>query len=62
MVCNAPAEVLMASAETKALPFEGTRIASTPIHAAVRAIPPKLRTSVILSKTKIHGSFPSASH
>ena len=38
----------------------GIKIVSTPAHSAVRAIDPKLRTSVTLSSIKISGFFPSS--
>ena len=40
--CNAPADVLMASAFTVTLPLAGITIASTPAHSQVRAIAPEI--------------------
>ena len=55
---KAPAEVLMASGPIAAPPFSGTTMACIPAQEAVLAIAPKLRTSVIPSRTKINGSSP----
>ena len=59
-VCNAPAEVLTASALTLAPPLTGITIASTPPHSQVRAMAPKFLTSVTPSKTTKKGVFPSS--
>ena len=60
ILSNAPAEVFMASALIEALFFSGITMACTPAHSQVRAMAPKLRTSVIPSSTIINGAFPSS--
>ena len=53
---KAPAEVLIVSEFIRALPLCGRIIPATPVADAERMIAPKLRVSVILSRSKNIGA------